>query len=224
MGACFIMSGRPARKAVFFVLGAAVALCVAGAGLFFLISNLHKNYLRSDIISECPFTITEDAEWKMYPNNNQAGLIAQVSEKDGQAGRTILVLDKSASKYSSAEIIRNAILYHDYYWISCSGDNNDQDNLEEKDVYETGKYIYLRVQYDSRVALNRIRIGTGASDPGYSGYGEGVSFDFSEQFKVTYYTYSGSELYMYQEYDERSSGWGAVETYEGDRLAPDGTD
>ncbi|MCR5329221.1 MAG: hypothetical protein K6E12_10280 [Saccharofermentans sp.] len=135
------MSGRPARKTVFFVLLAAVALCVAGVVLFFLISNLHKPYLRSDIISECPFAITEDAEWKIYPNNNQAGLIAQVSEKDGQTGRMILVLDKSASKYSSAEIIRNSVLYHDYFRITCSGDNNDWNNLEEKDVYETDKYI-----------------------------------------------------------------------------------
>ena len=214
-------SKKPAKKIVIILLGAAVVLCVAGLGLFFLISNLYETSLSSDIISECPFTIAEDAEWKMYSNNNQAGLIALVGEHDGQADRMILVLDKSADKYTSAGTIRSSILYHDYFWITCSGGDNGWHELDEKDIYETSKFIYLRVQYDNRATLTRIQIGTGPSDPAYSGYGEGVSFDFSGPFRVTYYTYSGTETYMYQEYNEKTSGWSMVRTEEYDRLGLD---
>ena len=99
-----MMRGKPARKIVFFVLGAAAVLCVVGLGLFFLISNICRTNLRNNIISECPFSIAEDADWKIYSNNNQAGLIAQVSDHYGQANRMILVIDKSAAHYSSASV------------------------------------------------------------------------------------------------------------------------
>ena len=71
-----MMRGKPARKKNFFILGAAVVLCVVGLVMFFLISNLYKNNLCDNIASECPFTIAEDTDWKMYPNKNLAGLIA----------------------------------------------------------------------------------------------------------------------------------------------------
>ncbi len=216
-----MMGVKPARKTVFYVLGAAVVLCVAGLGLFFLISNLCRINLRNDIISECPFSITEDADWKMYSNNNQAGLIAHVSEHNGQANRMILVIDKSATKYSSASAIRSAVLHHDYFRISYSEWEDSWKSMEEKDVYETGNYIYLRVQYDSRATLTRIKIGYGAADSIDSGNGEGVLFTFPEQFKITYYNYYGTTISMSQKYDEKKSAWSAVTTYEGDRVAYD---
>ena len=213
-------NGKPVRKIVFVVLGAAVVLCVTGLVLFFLISNMHKNNLRNDIISECPFSISGDAGWKMYPKTNQAGLIAEVSEHDGQVDRMILVLDKSADKYSSAGNIRSIVLWHDYFRIICSGGGENWRDLEEKNVYETDDFIYLRAQYDSSQTLTRIEIGTGPSDSFSSGYGEGVSFNFSDSFKVTYYIYGGTVITMTQEYNEKS-GWSAVENYEGERLAYD---
>ena len=60
-----MMRGKPARKTVFFVLGVAAVLCVAGLVLFFIISNLSRINLRNKIITECPFSIAEDADWKM---------------------------------------------------------------------------------------------------------------------------------------------------------------
>ena len=215
------MNGKLAKKRVFFVLGTAVVLCVAGLVLFFLISNLYNINLRNHIESECPFTITGDAEWKMYPKNNQAGLIAAVSEHDGQADRMILVLDKSADKYSSSGSIKGVVLWNDYFRIICTGEDNDRHNLEKKDVYETDDFIYLRAQYDSRATLIRIEIGTGASDLFGSGNGEGLSFVFSDPFKVTYYAYSGTVKTMSQKFDEKKSVWSAVTSYEGDRVAYD---
>ena len=216
-----MMGVKPARKTVFFVLGAAVVLCVAGLGLFFLISNIYRNKLHDSIISECPFSITEDADWKMYSNNNQAGLIAQVSEHDGQANRMILVLDKSATQYSSASAIRSAVLHHDYFRISYSEWEDSWKSMEEKDVYETGNYIYLRVQYDCRATLTRIKIGYGAADSIDSGNGEGIIFLFSDQLEITYYNYYGTVVSMSQKYDEKKSAWSAVTNYEGDRVAYD---
>ena len=211
---------KPTGKIILFGLAAAVVLCAAGLGLYFLISNLHKNNLRKNIISECPFTIAGDADWKIYPNNNQAGLVAAVSENDGQVNRKILILDKSADKYSSAGVIRSAVLYHDYFRLSYSEWENSWRKQEEKNVYETDDFIYLRAQYDSSQTLTRIEIGTGPSDSFSSGYGEGVSFNFSDSFKVTYYIYGGTVITMTQEYNEKS-GWSAVENYEGERLAYD---
>ena len=212
---------KPTGKIILFVLAAAVVLCAAGLGLYFLISNLHKNNLRKNIIFECPFTIAGDADWKIYPNNNQAGLVAAVSENDGQVNRKILILDKSADKYSSAGVIRSAVLYHDYFRLSYSEWENSWRKQEEKNVYETGNYIYLRAQYDSRATLERIKIGTGASDSIDSGYGEGVSFEFTDPFELTYYSYGGSVICMYQKFDEKKSSWGAVTNYEGERVAYD---
>ena len=216
-----MMRGKPARKIVFFVLGAAAVLCVAGLGLLFLISNICRNNLRNNIISECPFSIAEDADWKIYSNNNQAGLIAQVSDNYGQANRMILVLDKSAAQYSSASVIRNAVLHHDHFRISYSKWEDSWKSMEEKDVYETGNFIYLRVQYDCRATLTRIKIGYGAGDSIDSGNGEGVLFIFSEQLEITYYSYYGTEISMTQKFDEKKSAWSAVTTYEGDRVAYD---
>ena len=216
-----MMRGKPARKIVFFVLGAAAVLCVAGLGLFFLISNICRTNLRNNIISECPFSIAEDADWKIYSNNNQAGLIAQVSDNYGQANRMILVLDKSAAQYSSASVIRNAVLYHDHFRISYSKWEDNWKSMEEKDVYETGNFIYLRAQYDCRATLTRIKIGRGAADSIDSGNGEGVLFIFSEQLEITYYSYYGTEISMTQKFDEKKSAWSAVTTYEGDRVAYD---
>ena len=216
-----MMRGKPARKIAFFVFGAAAVLCVAGLGLFFLISNLSRINLRNSIISECPFSIAEDAEWKMYSNNNQAGLIAQVSDHNGQANRMILVIDKSAAHYSSASVIRSAVLHHDYFRISYSEWEDNWKSMEEKDVYETGNFIYLRVQYDSRATLTRIKIGYGAADSMDSGNGEGVLFIFSEQLEITYYSYYGTEISMTQKFDEKKSAWSAVTSYEGDRVAYD---
>lgn len=216
-----MMRGKPARKKNFFILGAAVVLCVVGLVMFFLISNLYKNNLCDNIASECPFTIAEDTDWKMYPNNNLAGLIAQVSEHDGQADRMILVLDKTAAKYSSASIIRGAVLYHDYFRISYLKWEDSWHNLEEKNVYETDNYIYLRVQYDNRATLTRIKIGTGVSDSFGSGTGKGVLFDFSDPFEITYYSYDGAVKSMSQEYNGKKSSWSVVTTYEGERLGYD---
>lgn len=216
-----MMGGKPARKKLFVVLGVAAVLCVAGLGLFFLLSNLYRIKLHDSIISECPFSITEDADWKMYSNNNQAGLIAQVSEHNGQANRMILVLDKSATQYSSASAIRSAVLHHDYFRISYSEWEDSWKSMEEKDVYETGNYIYLRVQYDSRATLTRIKIGYGAADSIDSGNGEGVLFTFPEQIEITYYNYYGTTISMSQKYNEKKSAWSAVTTYEGDRVAYD---
>lgn len=216
-----MMRGKPAGKIILVVIAAAVVLCAAGPGLYFIISKLHKNNLYNGMISECPFTITGDADWKIYPRNNQAGLVASVSEHDGQVNRMILILDKSADKYSSASVIRNAVLYHDYFRISYSGWEDGWRKWEEKDIYETGKYIYLRAQYYSGATLTRIKIGTGASDSIDSGYGEGVLFDFPDPFKVTYYIYGGTEISMSQEYDEKKSSWGAVTNHEGERVAYD---
>ena len=217
-----IMSRKPAGKIIIYVLVAAVVLCAAGLGLFFLISNLQKINLRQSIISECPFTIAGDADWKIYPNNNQAGIIAAVSEHDGQANRMILVLDKSANKKcSSAGAVKSAVLYHDYFRISYSSWKDSWRKLEEKNVYDTDNFIYLRVQYDSNATLTRIKIGTGASDSIDSGYGEGVLFDFSDPFKVTYYIYGGTGISMSQEYDEKRSQWGAVSNYDFERPAYD---
>ncbi len=215
------MSGKPAGKKVFFVIGAVVVLCVAGLGVYFLISNLHKNNLRRSIVSECPFTIAGDAEWKMYSNNNLAGLIAAVSEHDGQSDRMILVLDKSAAKYSLASAIRGIVLHYDYFLISYSGWEDSWRNLEKKDVYETGNFIYLKVQYDSRATLTRIKIGTGVSVSFDPDNGEGVMFDYSDPFKILHYIYSGTVKEMSQEYDEKKSGWSAVATYENDRVVYD---
>lgn len=216
-----MMRGKPVWKIVFLVLGAVAVLCVAWLGLFFLISNLSRINLRNSIISECPFSIAEDAEWKMYSNNNQAGLIAQVSEHNGQANRMILVIDKSAAQYSSASVIRSAVLHHDYFRISYSEWEDNWKSMEEKDVYETGNFIYLRVQYDSRSTLTRIKIGYGAADSIDSSNGEGVLFTFSEQLKITYYNYYGTTISMSQKYDEKKSAWSEVTTYEGERVAYD---
>jgi hypothetical protein len=215
------MSGKPAGKIISFILGAVVVLCVAGLGAYFLISNLHKNNLRKSIVSECPFTIAGDAEWKTYSNNNLAGLIAAVSEHDGQADRMILVLDKSAAKYSSASALRGIVLHYDYFQLSYSGWEDSWRNLEKKDVYESGHFIYLKVQYDGRATLTRIEIGIGASDSFSLDNGEGLMFDFSDPFEVTHYTYSGTVKNLSQEYDEKKSGWSAVSTYEYDRVVYD---
>ena len=215
------MSGKPAKKIVFFVIGAVVVLCVAGLCLFFLISNLLKNSMRKSVVSECPFTVAGDAEWKEYPKNNLAGLVASVSEHDDQAKRTILVLDKSAAKYSSASAVRSSVLYRDYFLISYSGWEDGWRNLEKKDVYESENFIYLKVQYDGRATLTRIKIGTGASESFGSDNGEGVMFDFSDPFEVTHYTYSGTVKNLSQKYDGKKSGWSAVSTNEYDRVAYD---
>ena len=215
------MSRKPAGKTIFCVLVGAIVLCVAGLGLYFLISNQTKNNLSKVIASECPFTISEVADWKIYSKNNQAGLIASVSEQDGQVNRMILILDKSANQYSSASEIRNLVLYHDYFQISYSGWEDSWRNQEEKDVYESGNYIYLRVQYDSSATLTKIKIGSGASDSIDSGYGEGVLFDCTDTFEVTYYIYGGSVITMSQDYDEKKSSWSAVTEFEGERVAYD---
>ena len=206
---------------MFFFIAATVVLCVAGLGLYFLISNLYKNNLRKGIISECPFAIANDADWKIYPNNNLAGLIAAVSEHDGQADRMILILDKSANKYSSAGDIRNVVLWNSYFRISYSRWEDSWGKLEEKNVYESSNYVYLRTQYDSRATLTRVKIGIGASDSFDSGSGEGVLFSFTDPFKVTYYTYGGTDASRSQEYDEKRSIWSAVTTYEDVGIAYD---
>ena len=215
------MCGKPAGKKVSLVLGAAVVFCVAGLGIFFLITNLYKNNLHNHIKSECPFTIAADAEWKMYPKNNQAGLIAAVSEHDGQVDRMILVIDKSADKYSSSGSLKGMVLWNDYFQIICSGGGDNGRDLEKKDVYETDDFLYLRAQYDSRAKLIRIKIGTGASDSIGSGAGEGLEFVFSDPFKVSYYAYGGTVKTMSQEFDGKRSVWSAVTTYEGERVAYD---
>ena len=216
-----MMSGKPAGKIIFFVLAATVVICVAGLVFYVLLSGMHKTNLRKDIVSECPFAITVDAVWNIYPKSNQAGLIASVNEHDGQASRMILILDKSADKYSSASDIRSVVLWHDYFRISYSGWDDSWRSLEEKDVYETDDYIYLRVQYDSRATLTRIKIGTGVSDSIDSGKGEGVLFDFKDPFEVTYYVYGGTVVSMSQEYNMKKSSWSAVTNYEGERVAYD---
>ena len=216
-----MMIKKPVGKIIIYVLVAAVVLCAAGLGLLFLISNLQKINLRQSIISECPFTIAGDADWKIYPNNNQAGLIAAVSEHDGQADRMILILDKSANKYSSAGDIRNVVLWNSFFRISYSRWEDSWGKLEEKNVYESSNYIYLRTQYDSRATLTRIKIGIGASDSFDSGSGEGVLFSFTDPFKVTYYTYGGTDASRSQEYDEKRSSWSAVTTYEDVGIAYD---
>ena len=150
-----------------------------------------------------------------------AGMIAQVSEHNGQANRMILVIDKSAAQYSSASVISSAVLYHDYFRISYSEWEDNWKSMEEKDVYETGNFIYLRVQYDCRATLTRIKIGYGAADSIDSGNGEGVLFIFSKQLEITYYSYYGTAISMTQKFDEKKSAWSAVTTYEGDRVAYD---
>lgn len=181
----------------------------------------YKNNLQKSIVSESPFTIAGDAYWKMYPKNNQAGLIAAVSEHDGQADRMILVLDKSAAQKSSKGNIRSIVLWHDFFRVSYTGWEDSWRDQEKKDVYESEKYLYLRAQFDSRATLKRIKIGTGASDSIDPGYGEGVIFDFSDPFEITLYSYGGNVITMSQIYNEKKSAWNAVTTDEGIRTGYD---
>ena len=157
----------------------------------------------------------------MYPKNNQAGLIAAVSEHDGQADRMILVLDKSAAQKSSKGNIRSIVLWHDFFRVSYTGWEDSWRDQEKKDVYESEKYLYLRAQFDSRATLKRIKIGTGASDSIDPGYGEGVIFDFSDPFEITLYSYGGNVITMSQIYNEKKSAWNAVTTDEGIRTGYD---
>lgn len=216
-----MMSRKPAGKILLFVIAAAVVLCVAGVGIYFLISCQHKTDLCKGIIAECPFTIADDADWKIYPNDNQAGLIAAVSEQDGQANRMILVLDKTAAQYNSASDIRSIVLTHDYFRLSYSEWNDSWHDLEEKNVYETRSYIYLRAQYDSRATLTRIKIGIGASDSIDSCSGVGVQFDFADPFEVTYYSYGRIDTSLSQAFDDKKSSWSTVTVYEVEQAAYD---
>ena len=215
-------SGKPVGKIVFFVILAAVVLCVAGLGLYFLMSNLHKNNIRKGIIAECPFTIAGDADWNIYPNNNQAGLIAVVSEQDAQANRLILVLDRTASQNNTPSDIGSIVLTNDYFRTSYEEWDDSWHDLEEKNVYATDHYIYIRAQYDSRAVLTSIKIGLGSADSIGSGSGVGVQFDLTDPFEITYYSYGTTNESFTQEYNEKISSWSAVTRYEYEDAAYDG--
>lgn len=220
MGA-FIYMEKSAKRTVLLVLVITAVLCMTAFCVSCSAGNHNSKAVQQKIAAECPFELAKEAEWKIYPSDNQAGLTTVINEHDGQVNRATVVLDKSASEYSSAEVIRNVVTERDYFMIMDEGDRSYWRDFEDKEVCETGNYIFARVQYDSRKTLTGIMIGTGPSDSAKDGYGKGVYFIFPEPFRVTYYIYGGSIIEMSQEYDDKTSKWSTVAEHEGERTAED---
>ena len=210
-----------AKKTILLVLVIMAVLCMTAFCVSCSASDHNDKAVQGKIAAECPFELAKDAEWKIYPSDNQAGLAAVINEHDGQVNRAIIVLDKTASEYSSASVIRSAVMEHDHFMISNKGNGSYWRDFEDKQVCETEGFIFVRAQYDSRKTLTGIRIGTGPSDSSQDGYGKGVYFDFSDPFRVTYYIYGGSIIEMSQEYDTKTSKWSAVAEHEGERTVTD---
>ena len=81
MGACFYM-GKTAKRTVLFVLAITAVLCMTAFSVSCSAGNRNGKAVQHKIAAECPFELAKEAEWKIYPSDNQAGLTAVINDHD----------------------------------------------------------------------------------------------------------------------------------------------
>lgn len=104
------------------------------------------------ILNKCPFELSDNAEWRFYPPDNLAGLVALAQDHDDTDQTFVLVFNHSPKqKYADTVILKGDLV------CTCFYDHYDFDNQEI--VEKGGRSINdlwskrNQIQYYSRHSL-----------------------------------------------------------------------
>ena len=98
-----------------------------------------------DITSRCPFTLSDNAEWTFYPNDNFMGLVAMGSDLDEADQTYILVFEKKAMDEYAEQVLTKGSVSSNCYYGSL--------DYEDKEIKEKSGCIYAKLKCDNRIRV-----------------------------------------------------------------------
>ncbi len=97
------------------------------------------------ILEKCPYTLSDNAEWKFYPSDNLLGFVALAKDLDETDQTYILVFSHSPEQEGADNVIINGKLD-----CQCFYDLYEFDN---QDISEQGNLYYMKMKCDKRIVL-----------------------------------------------------------------------
>ena len=146
------------------------------------------------IESECPFELSDSAEWTYYPEDNMLGFAAVAKDEDENGKTDVLVF----AHLEDAEVTEHMISHPDE--ISGAWEYGGF-KIDKRKVVELDDYYYVKLDYDKRITVD--------------------SFTFSENWdlacvylidnmRVETIHYGGQTGRRVQYYDRTEGTWGDV--------------
>ena len=93
--------------------------------------------------SECPFTLSDKAEWTYYPDDNFMGLVAMSRDSDETDQTFVLVFDKDAMDENAEQILTEGSVSSMCYYGNF--------DYEDKEIKDQGGCIYAKLKCDNRI-------------------------------------------------------------------------
>lgn len=152
---------------------------------------------QNTILSECPYMLSEQAQWEYYPQENLFGLEA-IAREVGERKTTIIM---AFSRRTSAADIDQKILKKSQYVTGSCRYGSFSFEGENCELSEQKHSFYIKLIYDNRIQL------------------QCVSFDrederdivyLSDQLQLTYCDFRKKESYAWatQEFSREDGTWG----------------
>ena len=213
------------KKYIPFIIAAVCLAVLASAGLsvYFLAkraetsgtsNNVFPKFPVSkdpsvDVLENCPFELSDSAEWKIYPSKNLIGFVALAKDYDETDQTFVLVFSHSPEQKKADNVIINGQLS-----CSCFYDFYQFDNLE---IVEQGGLYYMKMKCDKRITV--VSFGFNLEDGDIREYVgvEIFGYDSIPKMKIYYsrfdYSYprKTENIKKTQLFNEQTESWEDVE-------------
>lgn len=202
------------RKKISLILAAVCLTAVLAAVIIVLvINNLPAAKVSEDkILNKRPFELSDNAEWRFYPPDNLAGIVALAQDHDDTDQTFVLVFNHSPKqKYADTVILKGDLV------CTCFYDHYDFDNQE---IVEKGGLYYMKMSCDKRITVVSFGFNLGNGNiREYVGV-EFFGYDSVPKMKLYYsrfdysYPQNTPNIRKTQLFNEKTGTWDAIEEVE----------
>ncbi|WP_034451055.1 hypothetical protein [Butyrivibrio sp. AE2032] len=122
-----------------------IAVLAAVVFVLFFLNRSEPAVSSETILKDCPFELSDNADWKFYPSDNLAGLAALARDHDDTDQTFVLVFSHSPEQKEADNVIINGDLIFQCFYDSI--DFNDQE------IVECGNLYYMKMKCDKRITV-----------------------------------------------------------------------